>query len=272
MKIRIPLGRFDVVSFSGPDAVRFLNGQLTQDVRKVMDRRDAAFSCVTDAKGRLQFRVVMAADEGDTILVAIPEGLGEALEARLTRYLIADDVESHIAPASIEIHHFLGDAPPQASGVISRRIDRFDEPGCDWWLNAGISAEFPSDHEACTGEALETLRISRGIPTWGHEIVEGMLPPEASLETTDISYQKGCYIGQEVISRVKAAGKVNRLLTKFEISGAECAPGPIIGPDGKEVGTVTSVAPGTPNRALGFLKRNAPVDALHLGEARVHVI
>ncbi len=65
------------------------------------------------------------------------------------------------------------------------------------------------------GDLTEFERIGRGIPKWGAEITEGMLPPEAGLDATDISYSKGCYIGQEVISRIKSAGKVNRRLVKF---------------------------------------------------------
>jgi tRNA-modifying protein YgfZ len=272
MKLRIPLGRFDVVSFTGPDAIRFLNGQLTQDVRKVAGGSCAAFSCVTDAKGRLQFRVTLTAETNGTILVGVEEGLGEALEARLTRYLIADDVEATIAPAAMEIHHFLGEAPPEMADIISREISRFGESGWDWWVPAGVPAEPPTGYQSCEGDAYQTFRITRRIPTWGAEITEGILPPEARLEPSDISYQKGCYIGQEVISRIKSAGKVNRLLAQFEITGANASPGPITGPDGKEAGIITSIAPSSPCLALGFLKRNAPLDALHLGEASVRVI
>ena len=83
-----------VLEFSGPDAVRFLNGQVTQDVRKVMGTGLVLPSCVTDAKGRLQFRIWIAeGKDPGTVLVFCREGMAEELEARLTRYLIADDVE-----------------------------------------------------------------------------------------------------------------------------------------------------------------------------------
>jgi len=272
MNLRMPLGRFDVVSFTGPDAVRFLNGQLTQDVRKVTDGKSAAFSCVTDAKGRLQFRVAITADSNGAILVAVPEGLGDSLEARLTRYLIADDVEAGIAPAAIEIHHFIGGTPTPPPSVIARAIERFGEPGFDWWVSAGGPIESPDGFETYEGEALEAFRITRGIPAWKREITEGMLPPEARLENSDISYQKGCYIGQEVISRIKSAGKVNRMLTRFEVDGPAVEPGPIMGADGKEVGVVTSIAHASPSFALGFLRRNASTDQLTLGGAIIRAL
>lgn len=103
----------------------------------------------------------------------------------------------------------------------------------------------------------ETLRIRHGVPVWGRELTEGMLPPEAALEVTDISYQKGCYIGQEVISRIKSAGKVNRRLTRFEVA----ADAPVTcGPLDDRAGEITSVAPlaeGEQRHALGFLRRVA---------------
>ena len=272
-QMRIPLGLIDVVSFSGPDAVRFLNGQLTQDVRIIAEGGRAAFSCVTDAKGRLQFRVVLTTNEAGDILAAVPAGLGETLEARLTRYLIADDAEAAAHPNAWEIHHFLGDPPAPPAGVFARSIDRFGEPGTDWWVSAGTAPEFPENHPTCQGDALETLRITRAIPAWGREINEGMLPPEARLETTDISYQKGCYIGQEVISRIKSAGKVNRLLTRFEIHAPTATPGPLTDASGRDAGIITSIAPATGEshtlHALGFLKRTADVNSLKLGDTKV---
>ena len=85
-----------LLEFRGPDAVRFLNGQLTQDVRRVANSAVSLPSCVTDAKGKLQFRVTLA-DRGDGALwLACPADQADGLETRLTRYLIADDVEVEV--------------------------------------------------------------------------------------------------------------------------------------------------------------------------------
>lgn len=199
------------LEFSGPDAVRFLNGQITQDVRKVMRTGLVLPSCVTDAKGRLQFRVWIAEGCGGGVLVICREGMTEDLEARLTRYLIADDVEVRDVSDKFCIGDF----------------------------------GFPEMEEA--------ERIAKGIPKWGAELKEGMLPPEAGLDATDISYHKGCYIGQEVISRIKSAGKVNRRLTKF-VFETEGITGEISDSEGKVCGEVTS-ASGL--LGLGYLKRGA---------------
>lgn len=213
------------LEFSGPDAVRFLNGQITQDVRKVMGTGLVLPSCVTDAKGKLQFRVWIAEGCGGVVVIC-REGMTEALEARLTRYLIADDVE--VRDVSDKL-----------------RIGDFDFPEMD-----------------------EAERIAKGIPKWGAELKEGMLPPEAGLDATDISYNKGCYIGQEVISRIKSAGKVNRRLTKFVFDG-EGIIGEITDVEGKVCGEVTS-ASGL--HGLGYLKRGVEENAaLTVGGVPVRV-
>jgi len=213
-------GKPGILAFSGPDAVRFLNGQVTQDVRKVMGSGLVLPSCVTDAKGKLQFRIWIAeGKEPGTVLVFCREGMAEDLEARLTRYLIADDCEAR-----------------DASGEVS--IADFGIPEMD-----------------------ERERIEKGIPKWGAELREGMLPPEAGLDTTDISYTKGCYIGQEVISRIKSAGKVNRRLVKLAFDG-EGKTGEILNPEGKVCGEVTSFSG---NIGLGYLKRGADVEGLSVG-------
>ena len=253
----VDLGVPAMLEFRGPDAVRFLNGQLTQDVRRVAGSSLSLPSCVTDAKGKLQYRVTLT-DRGDGALwVECPAEQAEGLEARLTRYMIADEVEVADLTGGFTLRHVLGglaDAPP---GAIVRELDRFGEPGTDVWLPAGEAFTMPEGAELLSADGLEAMRISNGVPAWGRELVAGMLPPEALLDTTDISYQKGCYIGQEVISRIKSAGKVNRKLTRFSVDAeAAVAAGPL----DEGAGEITSVSPlatGTVRDALGFVKRGA---------------
>jgi len=254
---RIDLGAPSLLEFRGPDAVRFLNGQLTQDVRRVAGGKISLPSCVTDAKGRLQFRVTVTETADGALWIAGLAGWAEELEARLTRYLIADDVEGGDLSGKFELHHFTGPMPEPPSGVAARESYRFGIPGTDWWIPVGMAIEFPAGVELLEGDALEALRIANGIPAWGSELLEGMLPPEASLEETDISYHKGCYIGQEVISRIKSAGKVNKRLTRFVFDAdVPVAAGPLE----NAAGEVTSVAPLAADgvrHALGYVRRGA---------------
>lgn len=249
-----------LLEFRGPDAVRFLNGQLTQDVKRLAGGKISLPACVTDAKGKLQFRVTLTETDDGALWVAGPAGVQEALEARLTRYLIADDVEVTDVSGKYFLTHFIGSVPPPPASVMARESNRYGIPGTDWWSPADLDVECP-EHHLMSSDELEALRIENGIPAWDHELKEGMLPPEALLEASDISYTKGCYVGQEVISRIKSAGKVNRRLTRFSFEpGAALSPGPLVDSLGTSAGELTSVSPVISEgvrHALGYLKRGA---------------
>jgi len=262
----VPLDPPALFAFSGPDAERFLNGQITQDVR-LLSKRDVALpACVTDAKGRLQFRVrLLKADDG-AIRVEAPADQAEGLEARLTRYLIADDVEVEDLTGKWHPVHFTGIMPDPPPGVLARKSNRFGVDGTDWWMQAGAENGILPVLEVLSGDQLDAYRIERGVPVWGRELTEGMLPPEAGLEGSDISYQKGCYIGQEVISRIKSAGKVNRRLWRMSLpDGADVPPGGLFDAGGAEAGVMTSISPivvDGARPALGYLKRGAETEGL----------
>jgi folate-binding protein YgfZ len=265
-----------VIAFRGPDALRYLNGQVTQDVRLAVGGDRALPSCVTDAKGRLQFRVwVHRSAEGEW-RVSSEDADPEALFGRLSRYLIADDAEAIDVTGEWRMVHVTGALPP---GLEFQAIasDRIGLPGWDVWVPATTSdaslaplfsiAEWPA-------EEAETQRVQAGIPAWGRELLEGMLPPEAGLDRTDISYAKGCYIGQEVISRIKSAGKVNRKLVRLAVAdGTVLVPGEKLwDASGKEAGEVTSVAPivvDSRRLALGYLKRQAEGTETHLTSGEI---
>jgi tRNA-modifying protein YgfZ len=106
-------------------------------------------------------------------------------------------------------------------------------------------------------EQLERWRIESGIPRWGREIDDRILPAEAGLDETHISFSKGCYPGQEPIARQRYRGKVNRKLRVLEIDG-EAEPGDELLLHGKKVGRITSSVTGV---ALGYVRVEVPSDA-----------
>ena len=263
---RIDLGLPALLEFKGPDAVRFLNGQLTQDVRRVVGEDVVLPSCVTDAKGKLQFRIDLT-EYGEGVLWVIGgRTSAELLEARITRYLIADDVEVADLTGRYALIHFTGELSETPEGVIRRKSSRYGILGTDCLVPTDREVHFP-DYPRLEGDALESFRIHQGTPEWGIDLVEGILPPEAGLEPTDISYQKGCYIGQEVISRIKSAGKVNRKLTLLRVPEQISAPGELIASDGTAAGEITSVSPSAVDGArdaIGYVKRVAAGEALFI--------
>ena len=147
--------------------------------------------------------------------------------------------------------------------VFQNETVRFGLPGIDLWFPAGQTALIREtlNIEPIDAEARENLRIEQGIARWGNELSETVIPNEAGLDQRAISYTKGCYLGQEVISRIKSLGHVNRHLRGLlPVGGLDLEPGDkLLGAaEAKEVGLVTSVGRsrlfGRPI-ALGYVRR-----------------
>jgi tRNA-modifying protein YgfZ len=266
---RVDLGSPLLLEFSGPDAMRFLNGQLTQDVRRVVGQTLALPSCVTDVKGKLQYRVYLMEAQADVFWVSGLAEWAEMLEARLTRYLIADDVTVTDLSSTYQLAHLLGPRIAPPPGVLSRDSDRYGELGMDWWIPTGQEAAVASIPEYHS-EALEALRVAAGVPAWGRELSAGLLPPEALLDVTDCSYHKGCYIGQEVISRIKSAGKVNKKLTRFTLDSEAAIGCGLLENGAGEITSVSPVARGAVRDVLGYAKRSATEFFLKAQDGTLH--
>jgi folate-binding protein YgfZ len=255
---------------TGADRVRFLNGQVTANVQRLAPG-NALPACLTTAKGKLCADVVLHAAP-DALLLDADASLRETLPARLDRYIISDDVVIEDVTGSFRLLHLIGAIAPAAdltdSAVCADRVHRFGPGGWDLWLTPdAFAARWPqltASLAELTPEIQETLRIEAGVPRWGCELGEDTLPPEAGLDRTHIDFHKGCYIGQEVISRIKSVGHVNRELSGFIALGeSPLQPGAQLFPpdsDERPVGTLTSAAFSFTLEkpiALGYLKRGA---------------
>jgi folate-binding protein YgfZ len=121
-----------------------------------------------------------------------------------------------------------------------------------------VAAAKGSDGRLCGSEALEMIRIEAGIPRFGVDMDETNLAPEAGIEARAISYSKGCYIGQEVISRIRTYGQVAKALRGLKLS-APAIRGEKLFVDGKEAGYITSALASPTfkaNIALGYVRRD----------------
>lgn len=259
---------------TGADRVRYLNGQITANVTSLKPGQSLP-ACVTTAKGKLNADVVVTALK-DALLVDAAAELREELSARLERYMIADDVAlTDVTEERCLFHVFGGPNFLEASpaGAEASKAQRFGSPGADYLapLDARetIARELAGQYESLSPELLEIIRIERGVPAWGHELAADTLPPEAGLDRSHIDYHKGCYIGQEVISRLKSVGHVNRQLLGFVplddaalVAGMRLfAPGALE----RQVGVLTSAAWSfalAKPIALGYLRRGSPTDDL----------
>lgn len=236
-----------VLEFRGADTVRFLNGQLSNDVRK-LTAAAALQACVMTAKGKMNGNVWLTRLP-DRIRVDGPPEIGESLAARFERYIISDDVTLTDVSTDWKMEHRWGATAP--SGAVASR--RFGIDGFDVWLPADVA----SSPDLLSPDDAEAFRIEQGIPLWGRELDENTIPVEAGLDCID--YHKGCYIGQEVISRLKSIGHVNRHLVRLlgPLPSA-LTRGLALEFGGQPVGIVTSAAASLalPNTvALAYLKR-----------------
>jgi len=212
------------VRVSGPDAEDFLQRMVSNDVTTA-DRCDAL---LLTPKARIvaPLRVLRRAPD-DFLLLTEPE-LGDIVRAQLLRARFAAKVE--IEPEEHDSWLVLGDGE-----VLDER---------------------PAGDDA-TDEDVERWRIESGVPRWGYELDDTILPAEAGLEETHISFSKGCYPGQEPIARQHFRGKVNRRLRVLDVEG-EAQAGDELQLGDKKVGRITSTADGV---ALGYVRTEVPDDA-----------
>ena len=185
----------------GPDAIRYLNGQVSIDITRLSPGKARA-ACLLTAKGKL-CALLQIWRQGDSLMIEGPSELSETIQARLERYIIADDVELLPVPQSAPLFHVVSSNP--TSGLV---IDRIGLAGCD-------ASDKPAGLHKFSPEEIELLRIVHGNPLWGRELTEDTLPQEARLEERAVDFDKGCYVGQETVSRLKSVGRVNKRLHGF---------------------------------------------------------
>ena len=227
---------------TGADRIRFLNGQTTNDVRKA-GAEATQESCVLNAKGHFDAHVFLSATPND-IWIDADQELRELLQTRLERYVIADDVKIEDVTDQSALFHLLAGSEPKISDAkFDFRSRRLGIDGWDLWVEAAraeaMKRALAADYRAMDESEWEVLRIENGIPRWGCELTREIIPPEANLAARAIDYEKGCYIGQEVISRMKMSGQTRQRLCGVTSEKA-LAPGKELHAETKMVGHVTS--------------------------------
>jgi tRNA-modifying protein YgfZ len=250
---------------TGPDAARYLNGQVTNDVTQLAEGK-ACYAAVCTAKGRMEGDVSIALNAGEFYLDS-DFALRESLGARLEKFLIADDAVFEDVGDLWSLSHIFGATPPGPFTIgFAVAHHRFGIPGHDFWIPAPGALV---SGETVPADVLETLRIEHGIPRWGAELTANTLPPEAGPHLlAAISYTKGCYVGQETIARLKSVGHVNRSLVFLRSDSAALPPpGAKLKHGDHETGVVTSsgFSPRLEKGiALGYVQRQAMAEGTAL--------
>jgi folate-binding protein YgfZ len=239
------------VAVTGPEAAEFLERMVSNEVAS-LEPGEARPALLLTPKSRIIAPLRVVREGPEAFLLLTERALADTVASTLLRARFAARCEIELKPYCGYLHLGEGD------GI------RNDDYGVEAWESWG-----EEQLDAADPRELEPLRVEAGTPAWGRELDESVLPAEAGLDETHVSFTKGCYPGQEPIARLHYRGHPNRRLRVLEV--AEASPGDEILLGEKTVGRVTSAVPG---RALGYVRREVPDDAaLQIGgaEARLHL-
>ena len=283
---------------TGEDRVRWLNGMVTNNVRDLATGH-GVYNFLLTAQGRIVADLV-ACNRGDHILVTSDRSQAAAITEMFDRYIIMDDVE--VADISDKLSA-VGLAGPHAATVLLRAeidvaqiergqvidlvwhdmgisVARNTHPNLDayeiWFAaeqaDASWDALVAAGATQVGSEALERYRIARGVPLYGRDFGQRDLPQETEQKHA-LNFSKGCYIGQEIVERIRARAILHRTFTGFVVEGEPPAGGTKVQSGSKNIGEITSAArvpfaSGERTVALGYLRREfeAPRTAVQIGE------
>ena len=294
------------IAVTGGDRVRWLNGMATNNVRDLATGH-GVYAFLLNAQGRIQADLYVF-QRGDSLLVDTERAQREKVLELFDHYIIADDVE--IADVSDKLTA-LGLTGPESLHVLERASIAVPDlaplelcaPKCDCACGGLQCTLLRGDDSAGTSyqiwlapdtlkstwdalvaagatpvgaDALELRRISLGIPKFDVDIRERDLPQETG-QTRALNFTKGCYLGQEIVERIRSRGAVHRQFTAFVVEGTLPEAGAKIlagEKEEKEVGEITSSAilplPGGDRPvALGYLRREAAEKDLRAGTAKL---
>jgi len=297
------------ISLTGSDRVRWLNGMVTNNLRDLAEGH-GVYAFLLNPQGHI-LGDLYAYNRGGTITVDTDRSQVEKILATFDHYIIMDDVEVKNLSEQMTA---VGVAGPKARAVLEASGLKFPELqplqlhsvecDCDcgcltctivrtddtvadayeiWLAPAHVKALW--DALVAAGatpvgfEALELHRILAGIPLYGVDIRERDLPQETE-QTRALNFSKGCYIGQEIVERIRSRGAVHRKFTAFVAeSNASVAQGAKIHVGEKDAGEITSVAVlhsagGAKAVALGYIRRElgTPGREVTIGEAKATVV
>jgi aminomethyltransferase len=262
-----------------------MNGVVTNNVRN-LEPGHGVYAFVLNPQGHIQGDLYVY-NQSDFLLVDTDPSQSAPLREFFDHYIIMDDVEiadvssawaviGIAGPKAQTVLEAVGVSVPVLESLQSARVSvreaevtlvRGDNPATSsyeiWLFPAQFAAMWKSlanaGATAVGATAVEMLRIASGIPRYGQDIRERDLPQETE-QARALHFNKGCYIGQEIVERIRSRGNVHRKFTGFVLEGGLPEPGAKLQADGKDVGEITSVAAlpsgnGEKTVALGYVRR-----------------
>lgn len=290
------------IAVTGKDRVRWLNGMITNNIRD-LSVGQGVYAFLLNPQGHI-LGDLYAYNRGESLLLDTDQPQLEKLSATLRRYIIMDKVElaevtnqiatlvvsgaraqevlkaAGLAFSELEPLQFV-DLVWQGVPLTLVRADNAAVASFELWLASEHTTPLKqalakAGAEAVGGAAVEVLRVASGIPRYGQDIRERDLPQETGQQRA-LSFTKGCYIGQEIVERIRARGAVHRKFIGFFVDGPLPTEAVKIQADGKDVGEVTStaslpIADTEKAVALGYIRKEAAEGKLlQAGEARLTV-
>jgi tRNA-modifying protein YgfZ len=261
----------------GPDALEYLQGQLTNDV-EALEPGDGCYAALLDRKGHMQGDMRVLRLHEDDVWLDTEGDAAERVQRHLQMYSVGREAEIEDASGAWAIFSVIGPATAEVVGTPAPSPEHaqryFQREGIEMLAVAtdlGIDLIVRSDQSdslrrvlegsgavEVSEEAAEIVRVESGRPRFGKEMTERTIPQEAGINERAVSFTKGCYIGQETVARLHYKGKPNRQLRGLQLSAPVRGGEPIVLAD-KELGQVGTavVSPAHGPIALAILRREA---------------
>lgn len=278
------------IAVTGPDRASYLHGLLTNDVQN-LQAGSGCYAAWLTPQGRMTTDMHVL-ESGDMILLDVPAAETEAILQRLDQFIFTEDVQLANVSSELVDMGVHGPAAPAAlervldgtvdlsswpqyrnarfvfagGPIVLVRIDQLGVPGFTAYASRATSDALGAALESggarrVSEDAVTAARIEAGYPVFGVDMDADIIPLEAGIESRAISFDKGCYVGQEVIIRVmhRGHGRVVRKLVGLRVEGTTPLPrGTTLYADGKEIGFSNSgaVSPASGSIALGYVHRD----------------
>ncbi|HET7269636.1 MAG TPA: hypothetical protein VFI90_00995 [Rubrobacter sp.] len=284
-----------ILRLTGKDPIGMLNAVLTNDVPPQGDR--GVYAMLLNAKGRIQtdLRVIKA---GEDLLVDTEQEGADSANEILGRYAPFSRVKLEDLSHSWAVLGLYGPRADELLGIPGLAEHQSREIEIEGRTILAVGVAVPVSGYDLIGETeavdaahryltsrgatpidldtYEAARIEAGVPRFGSDITQDNFPGETGVLESAVSFDKGCYPGQETVARMHYRGHPNKTLYRLVVEGAEIVPGTQIHQNEKAVGTITSAAPLSVDgkmSALGYLSRNVDAgEPLRAGDARVRVL
>jgi hypothetical protein len=284
--IVVPAADLAVLRVTGKDRLTWLNGLLTCEVSKLAPGA-AVYGLFVERKGRIIVDAVTLADD-TSARVIVPRAEVERVRAWLDEHLIMEDAELSLSDEGVFFAH--GPLAPAAleqalaAGATGARLDRTGLGGAVIAAGADVvdaarAAMVAAGAVLGSDDAWEILRHERHVARFGVDFDGALYPQEASLEGAAVSFDKGCYLGQEVVYMLQSRGHVKRKIVPLALEPGDVPErgAPVTTTAGDVVGAITS---GAPSKRLGgpiafaMVKsaHAAPTAALRVGERGARVM